>query len=258
VPVLLVTTRERGEPVPGAVRLAIFAAALIAVTIAFVQVEPWGWGWTGFVVVLATGAVLRLVSPWRSHLPPAAASWFALAGCLATLAFLLPQYFELARGLSPLRGAVLTLTLAVPAVAGWALGWRASGRLGLRTLSLGGYACAALGLAALGTLDADSRYALIVLALVLVGSGLGLAAGAVWSTPVTESLGGRVAAALTGASLGLAMAGAGFQQAQADERGAGASFEQALAVGVGWAALLLIALLAAAAPQAWRLGRRDR
>jgi hypothetical protein len=61
------------------------------------------------------------------------------------------------------------------------------------------------------------------------------------------------ASALAGAALGLAAVGAAFQAAQADERAAGTSFDQALAAGVAWAALFLLAPLLAAALMVWRL-----
>ena len=84
-----------------------------------------------------------------------------------------------------------------------------------------------------------TRYAVLIGALGLAGAGLGLLAGAVRAA-LTPAPGAP------GAALGLATAGAGFQLAQADERDSGATFEQALAAGVGWAAVLMLVLLAAA------------
>jgi hypothetical protein len=89
-----------------------------------------------------------------------------------------------------------------------------------------------------------TRYAVLIAALGLAGTGLGLVAGAARA---------ELAPALAGAALGLATAGAAFQLAQADERDSGASFEHALASGVGWAAVLMVfALLAAGALALWR------
>src|SRR5262249_20959592 len=155
-----------------------------------------------------------------------AAIWLALAAVIATLGFVVPQYLELARGLSALRAGVLLLVVILPAIAGWALAWRSSARLDLGTLLAAGIGAAALGLVVLGTLDAQARYALIGLALGLAGGGVGLAAGALSGARLGEPSGRLFAAAAVGAALGLAVAGATFQQAQADERASSASFEQ--------------------------------
>jgi MFS family permease len=254
-PALLAPSSDRRPPPADLAGLAVFAVGLIGLTIVLVQSEPWGWGWVGLIAALAAGAALRLASPWRAGLPPAASVWFALAGCVAALGFLLPEYFELARGLSSLRTGVLVLALTIPAVTSWTIaGWLAA-RLGSRTLILAGLACAALALLGLRAIDADTRYALVLLGLGLVGIGLGMSAGAVRRAATAESPERVLGAALTGAAVGLAAAGAVFQHGQADERTAGASFEQALARGVGLATLLLIALLLPAAVAGWRLGR---
>jgi MFS family permease len=254
-PLLLAPHAERtppGRELPG---LLALAALLTALTIGLVQGEPWGLGWAGLCVLVAAALALRLVTPWGRALTPAAAIWLALAAVLATLGFLVPQYLELARGLSALRAGVLLMVVILPAIAGWALAWRSSGRLELGTLLAAGIGAAAVGLAVLGTLDAQTRYALIGLALALAGGGVGLAAGALCGARLGEPPGRLLAAAAVGAALGLAAAGATFQQAQAEERASSASFEQALARGVGAAALLLVALLVATAPEVWRLTR---
>jgi len=254
-PALLAPSADRGRPAADRAGLATFAAGLIGLTVVLVQSEPWGLRWVGLIAALAAGAALRLASPWRGGLPPAASVWFALAGCMAALGFLLPEYFELGRGLSGLRSGLLVVALSVPAVTSWAVaGWVAS-RLEARTLTLAGLACAALALLGLRAIDADTRYALVLLGLGLIGTGLGASAGAVCRAATGESPERVLGAALTGAAVGLAAAGAVFQHGQADERAAGASFEQALARGVGLATLLLIALLIPAALEAWRLGR---
>jgi hypothetical protein len=86
----------------------------------------------------------------------------------------------------------------------------------------------------------------------LVGAGLGVIGATVGRMPGLDSPSGPLAPALAGATLGLAAGGVAFQFAEVDERGGGASFEQALAGGVGWATLVLAFLLAAAAVVIWR------
>jgi hypothetical protein len=224
------------------------------VTVVLIQSEPWGWGWTGVAVALAAGAVARLA--WWRDPPPVAVTWLALGGCLASLAFLLPPYFELARGLSPVRSGLLMLTLTVPAAGAWWIVARpATARLASPATTLAGLGCAVVAMLALAALDADSSYRLPILALAVAGTGLGLAAGSVGLAalgPPAETL---LAGAAIGAALVLGFAGALFQNEQAAEREAGASFEQALADGVGLAALGLAAVLLAGAAAAWRGSR---
>jgi hypothetical protein len=214
---------------------AAYAAGLIALTVLLVQAEPWGLGWPALVLaagLLGMGVVSR-------RLPTPALVAATVAGCLAALLFLLPEYFQLVRNLSGLRSGVLLLPVTVAAVMTWALsGWLAR-RLPSAALGL---ACAAIGLAVLIAIDVHTRYVILIGALGLAGSGIGLVAGAIRA---------ELTPALTGATLGLAAAGAGFQLAQADERDSGATFEHALAAGVGWAAVLMLALLAAGALALW-------
>jgi MFS transporter, DHA2 family, methylenomycin A resistance protein len=213
-----------------------YAAGLIALTVLLVQAEPWGLGWPA----LALAAGLLGISRVPGRLPRPAFLAASAAGCLAALVFLVPEYFQLVRNLSGLRSGILLLCVTVAAVTAWALsGWLAR-RIPTAALGLG---CAAIGLAVLIAIDVHTRYAVLIGALGLAGSGLGLVARA-----------GRaeLAPALAGAALGLAAAGAVFQLTQADERDSGATFEHALAAGVGSAAVLMLAMLAAGALALWR------
>ena len=208
-------------------RLAAFALGLAALTIALVQSEVWDWGWSALL---------------------------ALAGCLAALLFLMPEYFQLARNLSGSRSGVLLLGVTLSAVTAFALSGWLGRRVPVSALGVAAVGCLGAGLALLVGIDAHSRWPLVIGALGLTGLGLGVAAA------TTRGLLGAAstlpAAVLAGACLGLASAGAAFQFAQADERTAGATFEEALAAGVGWAALFLLVLLAGAALVIWRLEQR--
>jgi len=238
------STADAQETSP--LRLSAFAAGLTALTIGLVQGEVWSWGWSALLTL--AGAVMlgraRLIG-----LPRAALAWALLAACLTTVVFLMPQYFQLARNLSGLRSGVLMLALTLPAVGAWTVApW-----LGRRA-PIAGVACLVAGLGILVTLDAHTRYALLIGALGLTGAGLGSAAAGVraWQPAAVPA---ALPAALAGAALGLAGAGGAFQSAEADERGAGSSFEQALAAGIGWAAVVLLVLLAAGALLIRRPGR---
>jgi DHA2 family methylenomycin A resistance protein-like MFS transporter len=237
---------------PSAGRLLAYAAGLTALTVALVQSEAWPWGW--FALCLAVGAGFLRSAPLEG-MRGAGLAWAAAAGCLAPLCFLAPQYFQLARNLSGLRSGTLLLAVTLPAVAAWALSRSATGRVPAAAAAVGGFGCAAIGLAGLGTLAADTSYAIVIGTLGLAGAGLGVAAGAAAGIPTGESPPRLAASALAGAAVGLACAGGAFQSVQADERAGGASFEQALAHGIGWAALFLLPVLAAVALMVWRLRR---
>jgi MFS family permease len=177
-----------------------------------------------------------------------------LAGCLTALLFLMPEYFQLARNLSGSRSGLLLLGVTLSAVMAFALSDWLGRRLSTAARGVVGVGCLAVGLAVLVTLGAHSRWAVVIGALGLMGLGLGVAAATARALPgVAATLD---AAALAGACLGLAAAGGAFQFAQADERESGATFQEALATGVGWAALFLIVGLAGAALVIWRQGRR--
>jgi MFS transporter, DHA2 family, methylenomycin A resistance protein len=214
----------------------LHAAVLLVAVVVLVQAEPWGLNWPALAVAAAAlGVALRRV-------PGAAFAWATLAGCLTALLFLMPEYFQLVRNLSGSRSGILLLALTLPAVTVAAV----AHRLPMRLSALGpaGALCAAAGLALLATIEPHSRYALLIVALGLVGTGLG-AAGHGLRQASLEAL-------LAGAALGLAVAGAGFQLEQADQRDSGATFQEALAAGVSWAAVLLLAVLAAAAFAVWQ------
>jgi MFS family permease len=241
VAALAAARAEQDEPArQDPVKLLAFAAGLVALTVALVQAEPWGWGWAALAGVFGA---LGISGVARGLSAPAFAR-AALAGCLAALVFLVPEYFQLVRNLSGLRSGILLLAVTLSVVTVWALsGWL--GRLvSVRALWLGGIACAAVGLGLLVPIDTHTRYAILIGALGLAGTGLGLAAGATSRLPQAEPP--NVAATLAGATLGLAAAGAAFQLTQADERDSGATFGDALAAGVGWAAVLMLAMLVAA------------
>ncbi len=205
----------------------LFAAGLVAIVVVLVQAEPWGLSWPALALAAAgLGVALR-------RLPGAVFAWATLAGCLTALLFLMPEYFQLVRNLSGSRSGILMLALTLPTVCVALVGKR------LPALGVAGAICAAAGLALLIAIEPHSRYALLIVALGLAGTGIGAVASGL--------RGAGVEPLLAGAALGLAVAGAGFQLEQADQRDSGATFQDALASGVSWAAVLLLALLVAAA-----------
>jgi MFS transporter, DHA2 family, methylenomycin A resistance protein len=246
---LLLAATNRGAPRPlqdG--RTAALAAGLILAVTALVQSGPWGWASVDTLLLLAAGVALLAFA--RQTGPAAAASAVvALAGCLAAALLLAPQYLELARGLSPLRSGLLTTVLTLSAAVLAAAVARLAGRTPPKLPAVGGLGCAALGALAMTRVDPASSYALVMVSLGLLGSGIGAAAGALAGRAEAVRL---AAAAAPGAALVVAAAGALLQRAQLEEREAGGSFEDALAAGVAASGWLMAALLAVAALLAWR------
>jgi MFS family permease len=247
--VLLLAAGNGGTPRPlEAGRTASLAAGLVLAVTALVQSGPWSWASADTLLLLAAG--LALLAFARQAWPTGAeGAVLVLAGCLAAALLLAPQYLELARGLSPLRSGLLTavLTLSAATLAGAVA--RFGGRAPPKLPVAGGLGCAVLGALGMTRVDPASSYALVVVSLGLLGSGIGAAVGALAFRVEAARL---AAAAALGAALVVAAAGALLQRAQLDEREAGGSFEDALAAGLAASGWLMAALLAVAALLAWR------
>jgi MFS family permease len=255
----------RARP-PRAGRSAALAAGLILAVTGLVQSGPWGWASADTLLLVAGGAAL-IVFARREGPVGADAPVLVLAGCLAVGVLVAPQYLELVRGLSPLRSglltAVLTVSAATLATAARVLAERVPARLPV----IGGLACAAIGALGMTRIDPASSYALVIVSLGLLGSGLGAAAGSVgrpghaygaFDGPHSVIDGPRpAAAAASGAALVVATAGALLQRAQLEEREGGGSFEDALAAGLAASGWLMAALLVTAAVITWRRASID-
>ncbi len=226
-------------------RTLALTTGLVAVTILFVQSEPWGVGTGAVVALLGVAAAAPLIA---GVLAPGRTVWAAAAGALAVLCFLMPQYFELAHLIHPLRSGVRLSALTIAAVAGGAVGWQLRAAVPSRALGIAGAVAASAGAIALYWVDEKSGNALFGAGLILAGGGFGLAAGAICDGRVGDLL----PAAATGAALSLAISGALFQHVYADQRGNGNSFEHALSRGVASGALMLLPLAIAVGASAWR------
>jgi MFS family permease len=225
----------------------IQAAAIVGVIAVFVQSEPWGLGSR----VLAAVVGLTVIVTLMAARDPERAAWTAAGGALASLCFLMPQYFELAHLIHPLRSGARLSVLTVAAVAGGLLGWWLRGRDPNRLLAYAGAAAAGAGAIALSLLDEHSGNAVFGVGLLLTGGGFGLAAGAAYDGRLAQLL----SAAAIGAALVLAVSGALFQHTQAELRSSGESFEHALSRGVADGALLLLPLALAMGAAGWRATR---
>jgi hypothetical protein len=253
---LLLLERPPPLPRPSLRRPAALAAGLVLAAIGLIQSGPWGWASADTLLFLAAGGGMMALA-WGDR-PSAAAA--VIVASLSTMLLFAPQYFELVRGLSPLRSGLLTMAVTGSAVTLAVLAVLANkvarpGRT--RPPLTAGLACAALGALGATRIDPASSYAVTVLSLVLLGAGAGVAAGAlalVRRGTATDLVAGTAA----GAALVVAAAGAVFERAQLEERDAGGSFEDALSAGLVGSAWLLAALLAVAAVVAWLQPRGRR
>jgi MFS transporter, DHA2 family, multidrug resistance protein len=252
---LLLALRRQGPAAPlESDRTSTLAAGLILAVTGLVQSGPWGWASPDTLLLIAGGAAL-IVFARREGRTAQDTPVLVLAGCLAVGLLLAPQYLELVRGLSPLRSGLLTAVLGVSTAALAAAARLLAGRVPPRLALIGGLACAALGALGMTRIDPASSYALVVISLGLLGSGIGAAAGARGGSVID---GPRLAAAAAaGGALVVAAAGALLQRAQLEEREGGGSFEDALAAGLAASGWLMAALLVAAAVLAWRRASSD-
>jgi MFS family permease len=223
-------------------RPLVLAAGLACASVGLIQSGPWGWASLDTLVLLVAGATLLVVA-WRDGLAAPAATPLAVTGCLCAALLFVPQYFELVRGLSPLRSGLLMVVLTGAAAALAPLAVLLARGSVSRLLLAAGLAGATLGALGATRIDPATGYAVVVLSLALLGAGAGVAAGALWSAADPREL---VAPGATGAVLIVAAAGALFQRAQLEERDGGGSFEDALSAGLAGSAWLLAAVLAAA------------
>ena len=105
--------------------------------------------------------------------------FFSLFGFI----FLVTQYFQLVKGYSALQAGVRTVPFAVAMAIGAITAPRIVKRAGTKLVVAAGLTLMAAGFAVAATTDAASSYGIIVVAMVFMGSGLGVAL-----TPATESI----------------------------------------------------------------------
>lgn len=111
--------------------------------------------------------------------------FFALFGSL----FFLTQYFQLVLGYTAFQAGVRTLPLAAGLVIGSALSAPANNRVGTKLTVACGMLLAAAGLAILAGATPVSSYDRVLAALLLAGSGIGVA-----MAPATDSVMGSLRA----------------------------------------------------------------
>jgi MFS family permease len=214
-------------------RAPLLAAGLLALTILFVQNEPWALVSRDLVEILGIASLALLAALLVDR-----GVWVICAGALAAFSFLLPQYFELAHLMQPLHSGARLSALTIAALIGGAVGWRLRAVVSAWMLVIAAGAATWVGLVVLSGIDPKTGSLELAAGLVWVGGSLGIAAGAAYANSIDD----LIAAAAPGVTLILAVTGAVFQQQQADQRALAHSFQGSLSSGVG-EALTTLALL---------------
>ncbi len=172
---------------------ATFTGALFCLTLALVQAPHRGWGDPG-VLALAAGflvliAAFVLAEARQSHpmfdldlvrqprFVGICAMPVILAFSFVVLLILLPTYFTSAGGLSPARSGLLLMALTLPVLIVPLPAGLLAQRVPVRVLLAAALALMALGDALLTLTDVRQGAATLVAPLLLVGTGMGIAAG---------------------------------------------------------------------------------
>ncbi|HEX7969514.1 MAG TPA: MFS transporter [Stellaceae bacterium] len=281
IPVALVTfamalwaVPESAHPEGRRLDLPGQALAMIGLgALAFAAIEGSHWGWTT-APIIAGFCTFALLAPVfiaierRTEGPLVPMGLFRYRTFVAALAvaglmtfgmygmlFLMPIYFQAARGASAFLAGIELLpnSLAFLAVSNLS-GWLAV-RLGARLVMAAGMALMGVGLLVLAALPPDAPYAAIAAGLSIIGVGLGLNTGPVNSVAVASVSSARSGTAsglvntarMIGATLGIAVLGAIFAAYTGQSPGDAAAVTHGLrmALPVGAAGELLGALLAA-------------
>jgi EmrB/QacA subfamily drug resistance transporter len=178
---------------------ATFMAGLIALLLGLNQGHAWGWTSPAILILLAVAALSlgaflaverRVANPmldlglFQQRLFSAAAGSAMLNYiCLYSITFVLPFYLIQGRGLNPAQaGLILTAQPLVMAIAAPISG-TLSDRIGSRVLSTLGMGILATGLLLLSRLGPDTPLGGVVIALAIIGLGIG-----VFVSPNTSAL----------------------------------------------------------------------
>ncbi|MDV3222244.1 MFS transporter [Intrasporangium sp.] len=241
--------------VPGAL---LVTAGLSAFAVGLGE-SAWGLIGSGLVILSVFAArqartATPLVPPSLLASGPRLAALLAIgltAAGMAAYFFMLSLYFQTTLGYPPLRTSAAFLPAVLAVLLAGAAGGRAARRLGGGGLTAVGLVLAAVGMALLSTLEADSSYwGLLVVGITLfpVGAGLAFSGATVWAVGGTALrdaglVGGIVNTAMEiGPPVGLAIL-VPLATSHAEGRGGGAEGDAGgYAFGFGAAALALAAV----------------
>ena len=246
----------------------LIAVVLVPLVLGFSKGGDWGWtsaATLGCFVASAVGAVLFVVVEKRVSAPivdlallrnqvlvGTTLAILIVAGVLNGLMYVLSLYLQdpATFGMSALETGVATLPAAAAMIAVTPLITPLAARIGTRLAIVVGFGFGALGFGALALVESSWTYATLVLPLVVLSAGLGLANGpassastaAVSQDQVGQASGISNMARYIGGSVVVALVATIFNSVTVEETAAGASAADALATGLSRASLLMAIL----------------
>ena len=248
----------------------LIAVALVPLVLGFSKGGDWGWtsaATLGCFVASVVGAVLFVVVEKRVSAPlvdlallrnqilvGATLAILIVAGTINGLMYVLSLYLQdpATFGYSALKTGVATLPAAAAMIAVTPFITPLAARIGTRFAIVAGFGLAAAGFGALALIESSWAYASLVLPLVLLSVGLGLANGpassastaAVSQDQVGQASGISNMARYIGGSVVVAAVATIFNSVTVEETAAGASASEALAAGFSRAAVLMAIMCA--------------
>ena len=199
--VFVVVPESRDPATPPVDRPGLLTASVAVGSLVYTIIEAPTRGWAstptlvGFAIAILSGIAFVLIERDSPH-PMLDVSLFAeraftAASGSVTVAFfslfgfifLITQYFQFIRGYDALSTGVRILPVAISLGAFSVLGANLAGRLGTRAIVCAGLALLAGSFLWIAQVSATIPYAIIVVQMLMMGSGIGLI-----STPATESI----------------------------------------------------------------------
>jgi EmrB/QacA subfamily drug resistance transporter len=269
IPLTIATVRESSDPNrPRSIDFAgtvLVAAILVPFVLALSKGNDWGWGSAAtlgcFVItIVATVAFVaverRVTAPLvdlqllrNRVLVGATIAILIVAGTINGLMFVLSLYFQdpAALGMNALEAGLATLPAAAMLILVTPVITPLASRFGARAVIMLGFVLAAVGFGALALVQASWAYGAFVLPLVALAIGLGLANGpassastaAVSPEQVGQASGISNMARYVGAAVAVAAVAMVYNGVINDQRAAGETASDAVASGLGAAALLM-------------------
>jgi EmrB/QacA subfamily drug resistance transporter len=269
VPLTIARVKESRDPDrPRSIDFAgtlLIAVALVPLVLAFSKGGDWGWtsvATLGCLVASVVGAVLFVVVEKRVSTPlvdlallrnqvlvGATLAILIVAGAINGLMYILSLYLQdpATFGLSALETGVATLPAAAAMIVVTPFITPLAARIGTRFAIVAGFGLAAVGFGVLAFVESSWSYAALVVPLVVLSAGLGLANGpassastaAVPQDQVGQASGISNMARYIGGSVFVALVATIFNSVTVDRTDAGASTSEALAAGLSRSTLLL-------------------
>jgi EmrB/QacA subfamily drug resistance transporter len=264
----------------------LIAVALVPLVLGFSKGGDWGWtsaATLGCFLASVVGTVLFVLVEKRVSAPivdlellrnqvlvGATLAILIVAGALNGLMYVLSLYLQdpATFGMSALETGVATLPAAAGLVAVTPLITPLAARIGTRLAIVAGFGFAAAGFAALAFVESSWTYAALIVPLVVLAAGLGLANGPASSAStaaavvsqdqVGQASGISNMARYIGGAVVVAAVATIFNSATVDETAAGASASEALAVGLSRASVLMGILSGLGVALALLMGRHQQ